>query len=113
MNDEEKEAFKERRKATAKRHYLKCAFLSLIPRLLFNDCFFDTEIKKPYSRRQILSVGGKFHLPLCRNLLNCTLSAHVEIVSEVGWWTYRPRKMKLHVGLPGAPESQEDGVERN
>ncbi|KAE9384208.1 hypothetical protein BT96DRAFT_950716 [Gymnopus androsaceus JB14] len=58
MNDKEKKAFKERRKATAKRHYLNS---------------LNAEIEKLFLRKRILNVGGKVNLSLCSNILNYML----------------------------------------
>ncbi|KAE9388063.1 hypothetical protein BT96DRAFT_947894 [Gymnopus androsaceus JB14] len=38
--------------------------------------------------------------------------AYVKVHGEVGWWTYRPRKGKVRVGLLGQPDdNQEDNEE--
>ncbi|KAE9401324.1 hypothetical protein BT96DRAFT_938020 [Gymnopus androsaceus JB14] len=74
MDEQEKEAFKEHRRAAAKKHYLKNR---------------EAILKKADSKRW---------------------RAYVKIHGEVGWWTYRPRKGKLRVGLLGKPDGQEDGA---
>lgn len=61
----------------------------------------------------MINDGGKCFLVLKNHVTaHCRPSAYVKVHGEVGWWTYRPRKGKVRVGLLGQPDdNQEDNEE--